>query len=118
LGLSSDPAPFRDALTALGSGGAGASLTDLRLESYRYDRTRLALEGVKMLPGALPRLRALCISAECFDFSSESVRSLLLAPGALLATLELKVTGAAGHTLDAIADEVSRAGLTWNRRWW
>jgi hypothetical protein len=98
---------LREVLTALGSGGAGASLTELRL-SFRAPLYTLP-HGVEMLPGSLPQLRTLSLSVEhSHDTSGESVRSLLLAPGGLLTRLELLVPGAAVHMFEAIADEVSQ----------
>jgi hypothetical protein len=109
LTVSCGPAQFRGALTALGSGGAGASLTELRLRSSLCGPQALVLEGVAMLPGSLPQLRSLHLSAYSLVFSSgESVRSLLMAPGGRLERLELSVRGMAGPTLETIADEVSR----------
>jgi hypothetical protein len=97
-------------LTALGSGGGGASLTELRLKSGLYFQHPLPLEGVEMLPGSLPQLRTLSLYTNRMEFTDRvSVRSLLLAPGCLLATLVLYAPGAGGLTLEAIADEVSPA---------
>jgi hypothetical protein len=102
LTLTCGPAQFRDALTALGSGGAGASLRELRL--FLKESDDACIDGVEMLPGSLPQLRFLQFSG-C-ELSVNSARSLLLAPGGFFQKLELYAPGVAAHTLGTIADEV------------
>jgi hypothetical protein len=116
LTLYCGPAGFRDVWTAVGSGGAGASLRELRLHLQMPPYQCLPLEGVAILPGSLPQLHTLSLRANGHGVRRESVRSLLLAPGGRLERLDFEVWGVEGHVFEAIADEVStcapgRAGL-------